>query len=81
MKIKNPLFEMNLFASNRTFAMSNLAALINYSGTFAVTFLLSLYLQYIKAMDAQSAGLVLVSQPVVMGLFSPLAGRYSLLLR
>lgn len=43
-----PVFDMQLFAGNRTFAFSSLAALLNYSTTFAVTFLLSLYLQYIK---------------------------------
>ncbi|MBM4318877.1 MAG: MFS transporter, partial [Deltaproteobacteria bacterium] len=37
----------------------------------------SLYLQYIQGLDAQQAGLVLVSQPVVQALFSPLAGRLS----
>ena len=39
---------MDLFFHNAIFAFSNLAALINYSATFAVTFLMSLYLQYIK---------------------------------
>ncbi len=54
-----------------------LAALINYSSTFAFTFLLSLYLQYIKGLPPQRAEAVLVAQPVVMALFSPLAGRLS----
>jgi MFS family permease len=51
--------------------------LINYSATFAVTFLLSLYLQYIKKLTPEDAGLVLVSQPIVQALFSPYAGRLS----
>jgi EmrB/QacA subfamily drug resistance transporter len=72
-----PVFEVRLFQHNRTFAFSSLAALINYAATFAVAFLLSLYLQYIKGLSPQSAGLVLVSQPVTMALFSPLAGRLS----
>jgi MFS family permease len=42
-----------------------------------VGFLLSLYLQDIKALSPQNAGLVLVSQPVMMAIFSPLAGRLS----
>ena len=54
-----------------------MAALINYSATFAITFLLSLYLQYIKGMSPQIAGTVLVAQPVMMAVFSPLAGRIS----
>lgn len=59
------------------FTFSNLAALINYSATFAVSFLLSLYLQYIKGFSAQDAGLILMYQPVVQAIFSPLAGRLS----
>ena len=40
--ITAPVFEVHLFINNRTFAFSCLAALINYSATFAVGFLLSL---------------------------------------
>ncbi len=75
--VASPVFEVNLFVTNRTYAFSCLAALINYSATFAVGFLLSLYLQYIKGLSPQCAGLVLVSTPVVMAIFSPLAGRLS----
>jgi EmrB/QacA subfamily drug resistance transporter len=73
----SPLLNMDLFFHNPVFAFSNLAALINYSATFAVTFLLSLYLQYIKGFTPQHAGTILISQPVVMAIFSPLAGRLS----
>jgi EmrB/QacA subfamily drug resistance transporter len=76
-KAAYPVFEVNLFIENRTFSFSCLAALINYSATFAVTFLLSLYLQYIKSLTPQSAGVVLVAQPIVQAVFSPLAGRLS----
>ena len=76
-RVGSPVLNMNLFRNNTVFAFSNLAALINYSATSAVGFLLSLYLQYIKALSPQNAGLVLVSQPVMMAIFSPLAGRLS----
>jgi EmrB/QacA subfamily drug resistance transporter len=75
--VLSPVFEVNLFRNNRTFAFSCVAALINYGATFAVSFLLSLYLQYIKGLSPQNAGLVLVSTPVMMAIFSPLAGRLS----
>ncbi len=71
----DPIFDIALFQYNRTFALSSLAALINYAATYGVTFLLSLFLQYIKGFSSQTAGIVLVAQPVVMALFSPLAGR------
>jgi EmrB/QacA subfamily drug resistance transporter len=76
-KVKSPVVDINLFRGNRAFALSNLAALINYSVTFAVTFFLSLYLQYIKKLNPQSAGSVLVFQPAMMVVCSPFAGRVS----
>lgn len=77
LRIPDPVLDMTLFRGNPVFAFSNLAALINYSATYAVTFLLSLYLQYSKGLSPQSAGMILVAQPVVMTLFSPLAGKIS----
>ncbi|MFO7740440.1 MAG: MFS transporter [Desulfatiglandaceae bacterium] len=77
LRVEYPVFHMALFKANRAFAFSNLAALINYSATFAVTFLLSLYLQRIKGLSPQFAGMILVAQPIVMAVFSPLAGRLS----
>jgi EmrB/QacA subfamily drug resistance transporter len=75
--VASPVMNMALFRDNVVFAMSNFAALINYSATFASGFLLSLYLQYIKAMSPESAGIILVAQPAVMALLSPLAGSLS----
>lgn len=73
----DPLLDVRLFSHNRVFAFSNAAALINYSATSAVSFLLSLYLQYARGLPPRKAGLVLIAQPVVMAVFSPLAGRVS----
>lgn len=77
LRAKSPVLDMRLFRSNRTFAFSNLSALINYGATFAVGFLMSLYLQYVKGMSPGEAGLILIAQPIVMAVFSPLAGRMS----
>jgi EmrB/QacA subfamily drug resistance transporter len=74
---KHPVLDINLIRNNPVFAFSNLAALINYSATSAVAFLLSLYLQYIRKLSPQDAGLILLFQPMVMTVFSPLAGRIS----
>lgn len=76
-RAKSPVFHVNLFRKNPVFLFSNLAALINYSATFAVAFILSLYLQYIKELSPQVAGLVLVAQPAMQAIFSPFAGRLS----
>lgn len=75
--VSSPVLDMGLFRHNTTFALSSLSSLINYSATYAVTFLLSLYLQYIKGLDPNAAGIILLSQPVIMTVFSPLTGRLS----
>ncbi|MGB8658239.1 MAG: MFS transporter [Candidatus Zixiibacteriota bacterium] len=77
MKIKSPVFDIKLFMGNVVFTFSNLAALVNYCATYAVGFLLSLYLQYTKGLSPENAGLILVSQPLMQAIFSPLAGRLS----
>lgn len=72
-----PLLDPGLFRGRPVFIFSNLAALIHYASTSAAGFLLSLYLQYLKGLTPQQAGLILIAQPAVMALFSPLAGRLS----
>lgn len=76
-RVSHPVLDLSLFTTNRVFALSSLATLINYAGTFAVGFLLSLYLQVVKGFSPVQAGLVLVVQPVVQSLLSPLAGALS----
>ena len=73
----SPLIDFSVFMNNRTFVFSNIAAMINYGATYGVSVLLSLYLQYIQGFSAETAGLILVAQPVVQTIFSPIAGRLS----
>jgi len=76
-KISNPVFDIRLIMKNRVFAFSGIAALINYSATSAIGFFISLYLQYLKGLDARTAGLIMISQPIAMTLLSPVAGKLS----
>ncbi|MFH1834285.1 MAG: MFS transporter [bacterium] len=71
----DPLLNVGLFRHNRVFAFSNMAAFINYAATLAVTFLMSLYLQYTRGLNPQTAGFVLVAGAFVQAAFSPIAGR------
>jgi len=75
--MESPVLDINFFRNNRIVAFSNLAALISYSATFTVTFLLSLYMEYIKVLSPQNAGLILPCQPFMMATFSPFTGRLS----
>ncbi len=73
----SPLLEVKLFTQNRLFSFSNLAALINYSVTYTILFLLSLFLQKVHLLNPKEAGLILIAQPIMMTLFSPIVGRLS----
>lgn len=74
---ESPLFDVNLFLKNRVFRLSNISALINYSATFAISFMLSLYLQYVRGLSPIEAGLILIVQSVVQSVVSLLSGSMS----
>ncbi|HHX77195.1 MAG TPA: MFS transporter [Firmicutes bacterium] len=73
-RVKNPVVDIGLFRNNKAFAFSNMAVLISFMATYAVAFLLSLYLQYIKGLSPQTAGTVLMTQTIVQSVISPVAG-------
>jgi EmrB/QacA subfamily drug resistance transporter len=72
-----PMLDVSLFRQNPAFTFANLSALVHYGATFGITFLLSIYLQYIRGLDPQEAGGVLVAQPIMMAILSPVAGMLS----
>ena len=76
-RAQQPLWNVSLFFTNRLFTFSCMASLIMYSATFMNVVLVSLYLQYIQGMPAMLAGSVMMVQPLVMAIFSPLVGRYA----
>jgi len=76
-KCRFPIFNLRLFSRNRVFALSSVAALINYAATSAIGFMLSLYLQYVRGFDVRHAGFILITQAVVQAVFSLVAGRWS----
>ena len=76
-KTDHPIFDISLFITNRIFTLSSLASFVIYTATFANVVLISLYLQYIQGMQAGVTGLVMMTQPLTMAIFSPLAGRLS----
>lgn len=51
--------------------------MLNYCATFGISFLLSIYLQRITGLNARDTGLVLLLQPVLMALLSPVTGALS----
>jgi MFS family permease len=55
----------------------DLAVFVSYIATFATSFLLSNYLQDIKELNPDRAGLVLITASVLMAIFTPISGRIS----
>jgi EmrB/QacA subfamily drug resistance transporter len=74
---EQPVLDLRRFRGNIPFIFSNLAALIHYCATFALTYLLSRYLQEIHGIAAREAGLILLVQPALMAVLSPFAGWLS----
>jgi EmrB/QacA subfamily drug resistance transporter len=75
-RVASPVLDVRLF-KNTSFTFSTLTALLNYSAVFGVSFIMSLYLQLIPGFGAEQAGLILLAQPVMMAIFSPLSGWLS----
>ncbi|MDU1889721.1 MAG: MFS transporter [Dysgonomonas sp.] len=72
-----PVFNIRVFLANKVFRLSSLSALINYSATFAISFMLSLYLQYVRGLSPRDAGLILITQSVVQAAVSLKSGSLS----
>jgi len=73
----DPLLDLSLLRHNRLFATANLAALLNYAAMNAVTVLTAVFLEVVQHRPPQVAGLMLISQPVLMAVLSEPAGRLS----
>lgn len=76
-KIPFPVLNIKMFIRNTTFVYSCIAALINYAATNTITFFLSIYLQTARGLTPKEAGIILVTQPILMTLTSPLSGKIS----
>lgn len=70
-----PLLDMRLLVTNKIFGLSSLAAFISYSSFFGMLFFFSVYLQVVRGMSVQQAGLFLAVQSAVQVVTTPWAGR------
>ncbi|MDR1720141.1 MAG: MFS transporter [Dysgonamonadaceae bacterium] len=77
LRLQQPVFDVRIFSGNKAFSLSSLSALINYACTFGVAFLMSLYLQYVRGLEPQTAGFILIAQALVQCLVSLYGGRLS----
>ena len=74
---EDPVIKVSMFTGSRTFTFSNLAALMNYAATFAISYELSIYFQMVRGYSSGRSGLLLVAMPVMQAAFSPMMGSLS----
>lgn len=77
LKAEDPAVDVRLFRQNIGYGFSNLSALLNYGATFAISYLVSIYLQVVQGFSSQATGLIMIAQPAIMAGLSPVAGRLS----
>ena len=77
LRVKEPTIRVTMFSRDPAFTFSNLAALLNYGATYAISYLMSIYLQVVMGFSSGVAGLILIVQPAMQALFSPAMGRLS----
>lgn len=76
-RAEHPIMQVGLFRGNRIYALSNLAVLLTFGATFAVGYIVAIYLENVIGMAAGTAGLFMLAQPVMQALVSPTSGRLS----
>ena len=74
--VEKPLLNLNIFRS-KLFSMSVLTSLAMFTAGSFVSILMPFYLQNYRASAAGFAGMVMMSYPVGMFIFSPIAGVLS----
>lgn len=74
---KQPLIRVQMFRESRVFSLSLSTSFLMYGSNFAILFLLSLYLQYIKGFSPAYAGQILLTQALCMAIVAPFAGKLS----
>ena len=80
-KRRDPLLQVKLFTQSRTFTILGTAHFLTYVSILALPFTLTLYLQYLKGINAQTTGLILLTQALCTAVIAPFSGRMSKHLR
>ena len=76
-RVDYPILDLGLFRHNRVFAASTTASLLYHGASYGVTIFTAVFLEVVQGHSAQLSGLVLLTQPAVMTLVTPFAGRLS----
>ena len=71
-----PMFDMTLF-QNRLFSMSNISALLNFMAQYTIILLIPFYLQKIRGLPPEQAGMLYLPMPFMMMIVAPVSGTLS----
>lgn len=75
-RAEHPMLDLTLFRG-RTFSAATASALLNYVCIYGVIFVLPFYLIQARGLSPAHAGVVLMSQPIVMMIAAPISGALS----
>jgi MFS family permease len=68
---------LNLFKRSRVFTAANAGSFLYMAASYGVTVFTAVFLVVVQGRSAREAGLILLIQPAVMTIVTPLAGRLS----
>lgn len=75
-RIAHPMLDLSLF-KNRLFLAATISAVLNYICLFTILFALPFYLITGRGLGSLQAGLLLITQPLVMAIVAPISGTLS----
>jgi MFS family permease len=77
LRVREPLFDIDLVRKNRVFAAGSTAALLNYAAVYGVITFTAVYLEIVEGYSARRTGLVLLTSPIFIAGLSAVFGRLS----
>ncbi|HWI54236.1 MAG TPA: MFS transporter, partial [Desulfobacteria bacterium] len=75
-RTRYPMIDMSLF-KNRLFSLANFSALLNYIALFSTVFIMPFYLQQLRGMPPDQAGMILIPMPLATMIVAPISGAVS----
>jgi EmrB/QacA subfamily drug resistance transporter len=75
-RVTHPMLDLSLLG-NRLFLAATVSAVLNYICLFIILFSLPFYLITGRGLGSEQAGLLLISQPIVMAIVAPISGTLS----
>jgi EmrB/QacA subfamily drug resistance transporter len=76
-RTRDPILDLGLFRHSRVFTAANTASLLYHAASYGVTIFTAVFLEVVQGRSAQVTGLILLVQPAVMTLITPMAGQLS----